>query len=99
MKAEALLRTNAAAAAVTLVNQVRTKRGVAALPSVSLDQLLDERAREFYWEGNRRTDLVRFGKFLDPWQEKPTDDPKNLLFPIPNLQIAANPNLEQNPGY
>lgn len=99
MKAEALLRNNGAAAALPIVNSVRTKRGIAALASVNLDQLLDERGREFYWEGMRRNDLVRFGKFLQPWQEKPTDDPKNLLFPIPNQQIAANPNLEQNPGY
>ncbi|AXY76975.1 RagB/SusD family nutrient uptake outer membrane protein [Paraflavitalea soli] len=99
MKAEALLRKNNAAAALPLVNEVRTKRGIAALASVNLDQLLDERGREFYWEGMRRNDLIRFGKFLQPWQEKPTDDPKNLLFPIPNQQIAANPNLVQNTGY
>jgi hypothetical protein len=47
----------------------------------------------------RRQDLVRFGEYLKPWQEKPTDDPKYLIFPIPNQQLAANPNLEQNPGY
>ncbi len=99
MKAEALLRSNNAAAALPLVNQVRTKRSIPALASVTLDQLLDERGREFYWEGMRRNDLIRFGKFLQPWQEKPTDDPKNLLFPIPNQQIAANPNLVQNTGY
>lgn len=99
MKAEALLRTSSAAAALTIVNSVRTKRGIAALASVSLDQLLDERGREFYWEGMRRNDLIRFGKYLQPWQEKPTDDPKNLLFPIPNQQLSVNPNLAQNPGY
>lgn len=99
MKAEALLRKGDAAGAATIVNQVRAKRGLTNLASLSLDQLLDERAREFYWEGMRRQDLVRFGKFLEPWQEKPTDDPKNLLFPIPNQQLAANPNLTQNPGY
>lgn len=99
MKAEALLRKGDAAGALTLVNQVREKRGVAALASVSLDQMLDERGREFYWEGQRRTDLIRFGKYLEVWQEKPSDDPKNLLFPIPFRQLAANPNLIQNPGY
>lgn len=99
MKAEALLRTNNAAAALTIVNSVRTKRGITALASVNLDQLLDERGREFYWEGMRRNDLIRFGKYLQPWQEKPTDDPKNLLFPIPNQQLSVNPNLIQNPGY
>ena len=45
-------------------------------------------------------DLIRFGKFLQPRQQKPEpSDPKYLLFPIPNGQLAANPNLEQNPGY
>ncbi|MEJ7680922.1 MAG: RagB/SusD family nutrient uptake outer membrane protein [Segetibacter sp.] len=52
-----------------------------------------------YWEGWRRQDLIRFGKFLQPWQEKEQSDPKNLLFPIPNDQIAVNSNLTQNPGY
>lgn len=100
MKAEALLRSGGSALdAVGLVNQVRERAGLADLASVSLDQLIDERGREFYWEGNRRTDLIRFGKFLTPWQEKPTDDPKYLLFPIPNQQLAANANLVQNPGY
>ena len=61
--------------------------------------MLDERGREMYWEGWRRQDLIRFGKFLQPWQEKPADDPKNLLFPIPSSQLAVNPNLTQNPGY
>lgn len=100
MKAEALLRSGGSASdAVGLVNQVRERAGLADLASISLDQLIDERGREFYWEGNRRTDLIRFGKFLTPWQEKPTDDPKYLLFPIPNQQLAANANLVQNPGY
>lgn len=100
MKAEALLRSGGNAGdALALVNQVRTRSGVAALGSVSVDQLLDERGREFYWEGMRKQDLIRFGKFLQPWQEKPTDDPKYLWFPIPNQQLSANPNLVQNPGY
>ncbi len=99
MKAEAMLRSNNAAGALLLVNQVRVKRGLTPLASVNLDQLIDERGREFYWEGFRRQDLIRFGKFLQPWQEKPEDDPKNLLFPIPNQQLSANPNLKQNAGY
>jgi hypothetical protein len=99
MKAEALLRQGNAGAALPLVNQVRTARGATLLPSVNLDQLLDERGREFYWESSRRMDLIRFGKFLESWQEKPEDDPKYLLFPIPNQQLAVNPNLKKNPGY
>lgn len=99
MKAEALLRQNNAGAALPLVNQVRAARGAAPMVAVTLDQLLDERGREFYWESSRRLDLIRFGKFLQPWQEKPTDDPRNLIFPIPSQQLAVNSNLKKNPGY
>jgi starch-binding outer membrane protein, SusD/RagB family len=107
MKAEAILRGGAATAvapttALALVNAVRTAPSRAATPlaSVSLDQLIDERGREFYWEGVRRTDLVRFGKFLLPNALKAgTSDSKYLVFPIPNQQLAVNPNLTQNPGY
>ena len=99
MKAEALLRTNNAAGALVLVNAVRTNRGASVLTGLTLDNLIDERGREMYLESWRRQDLIRFGKFLTPWQEKPTDDPKYLLFPIPNGQLAANSNLNQNPGY
>ena len=99
MKAEAQLRTNNAAGALTIVNSVRTKRGAPALAALDLAKLIDERGFEFYWEGQRRSDLIRFGKFLQPWQEKPQSDPKRLLFPIPNRSLAANPNLTQNAGY
>ena len=98
MKAEALLRTSQPAPALTIVNQIRTTRGASAFTSLTLDNLLDERGRELYWESFRRQDLIRFGKFLIPWQEKPSDDPKYLLFPIPDTQ-SGNPNLIQNPGY
>ncbi len=99
MKAEALLRTGNAAAGLTIVNQIRTARGATALASLTPDNLLDERARELYWEGWRRNDLVRFKKFLNAWQEKEASTSERLLFPIPNEQLAVNPNLTQNPGY
>ncbi|MBC7947450.1 MAG: RagB/SusD family nutrient uptake outer membrane protein [Chitinophagaceae bacterium] len=108
MKAEAILRGGTGTVAGTygstalaLVNSIRTNagRGASALASVSLDQLLDERSRELYLESWRRQDLVRFGKFLLPWQEKAASDPKYLLFAIPNEQLAVNPNLTPNPGY
>ena len=98
MKAEALLRTSQNGPALTIVNSIRTLRGATALPALTLENLLDERGREFYWEGVRRQDLIRFGKFLEIWQEKPSDDPKYLLFPIPDNQLG-NPNLVQDPGY
>ena len=99
MKAEALLRTGNAAEGLTIVNSVRAARSATPLASLTEANLLDERGRELYWEGWRRQDLIRFGKYLDLWQEKTADDPRNLLFPIPNTQLAVNPNLTQNPGY
>ncbi len=101
MKAEAILRGGTGTpSASDLVNLVRTRAGLGALGSVTLDNLLDERGREFYWEGHRRNDLIRFGKFLDAWQDKPAaTEPTRLLFPIPNRSLANNPNLVQNPGY
>lgn len=99
MKAEALLRTDRAADGLAIVNSLRATRGASALGSLTEANLLDERGRELYWEGWRRQDLIRFGKYTDAWQEKAADDPKNLLFPIPANQLAVNPNLTQNPGY
>jgi hypothetical protein len=99
MKAEAQLRTGNATGALLIVNQLRLKRGATPLTSVDLNALLDERGREMYWEGWRRQDQIRFGKFLQAWQEKPQSGPERLLFPIPSDQMAVNPNLTQNPGY
>ncbi|CAL1521202.1 RagB/SusD family nutrient uptake outer membrane protein [Chitinophaga sp. MM2321] len=99
MKAEALLRTGKGGEALPIINQIRSKRGASTFGALTLDNLLDERGRELYWEGWRRQDLIRFGKFLQPWQLKPTDDPKYLLYPIPTSDLAVNKNLEQNPGY
>jgi hypothetical protein len=110
MVAEAMMRLSAAnnAAALTMVNDLREARGAAPLATMSLvntsdvydpNTLLAERGRELYWEGVRRTDLIRFGVFLKPWAYKPADDPKYLLYPIPTASLAANPNLKQNPGF
>lgn len=99
MKAEALLRTNSAPQALAIVNTLRVKRGATPLVTLTLNNLIDERGRELYWEGWRRQDLIRFGKYLEPWQLKQPDDPKYLLFPIPTSDLAVNPNLKQNPGY
>ena len=109
MKAEAILRggtgTNAGSYgdnAKSIVNAVRThtSRGASALSIVGLDDIYDERGREFWWEGWRRQDMIRFKKFLQPFQEKNYEsDPKYLIFPIPDDQIAVNKNLKQNPGY
>jgi hypothetical protein len=99
MKAEALLRNGDEPGARALVNELRTQRGVTELATLTLDNLLDERGFELYWEGHRRQDLVRFGKFLDAYTNKPASSETYLLFPIPNTELAVNPNLVQNPGY
>jgi hypothetical protein len=109
MKAEAILRggtpTNAGSfgnSALAIVNAIRTdpSRGATSLRSIDLDGLLDERGRELWWEGWRRQDLIRFKKFLLPFQEKNyQSDPKYLLFPIPADQLSVNTNLKQNLGY
>lgn len=109
MKAEAILRggtpTTAGSygnTALSIVNAIRTdsSRNATHLNHLDLNNLLDERGRELWWEGYRRNDLIRFGKFLQPFQEKDYESAaKYLLFPIPNEQLAVNPNLEQNPGY
>ena len=100
MKAEAMHRKNGdATGAAAVVNMIRSKRNMPDLSSISLDELIDERGFELYWEGHRRQDLIRFGKFLDAWNEKPATGSERLLFPIPTLQLALNPNLQQNAGY
>jgi hypothetical protein len=103
------------AGALALVNQLRAARGAVPMVTLTLtpttppagatsvvddpNSILGERGRELYWESVRRTDLIRFGVYLTPWQYKPTDDPKYLVFPVPNQALAVNPNLTQNPGY
>jgi hypothetical protein len=112
MYAEALLRGGtggAAGTAIAQVNEVRRRSGSADLSTVTLNDILDERARELYWEGHRRTDLIRFGKYTTGynWALKggvvsgKDVEPTRALFPIPNTDIVANPNLQghQNPGY
>ena len=75
---------------------------------LTLDFILDERSRELYWEGQRRTDLVRYGYFttssyLWPFKanqvEGSSTDSYRNIFPIPSSSISANPNLQQNEGY
>lgn len=109
MKAEAIMRKNnntANAEAVSLINDVRARSFDAADPDatystgqLTMDELLDERAREFAYEMTRREDLIRFGKFNEAWWEKEETDNHYELFPIPANIMTANPALTQNPGY
>jgi hypothetical protein len=96
--------------ALAYVNQVRSRAGAQAITAgdLTLDFLIDERGRELNFEGHRRSDLIRFGKFtggsyLWPWKGNVlngTSIPDTYnLFPIPLTALDANPNLSQNPGY
>ena len=99
MKAEAAMRTGDSGTALDIVNEIRGVRGASQLSSIDENTMLEERGRELYWEGHRRTDLLRFGRFLDAWGDKPASGSERLLFPIPASSLASNPNLVQNPGY
>lgn len=74
----------------------------------SLDFVEAERSRELYWEGQRRTDLIRFNDFTTAnylWPFKggakngTAVQPFRRLFPLPSNIISINPNLTQNEGY
>lgn len=111
--AEATLRGGAGgdrATALRYINLLRNRAGAVPATDEMLNPqyVLDERARELYWEGHRRTDLIRFNQlttseYLWPWKGGISNgtavDPKFNLFPIPAANMAANSNLTQNAGY
>ncbi|MDB5109997.1 MAG: starch-binding protein [Mucilaginibacter sp.] len=110
-KAEAIMRKNGGAAdavACQLINDCK-KRAYSTLDwatkaytpaTLTLDELLAERGREFIFEGFRRDDLIRFGKFTTgTWWDHVPSAPFRALYPIPQQQINLNANLKQNPGY
>lgn len=104
MKAEALFRNGKTDEALQIVNNLRSNRcatpgSLSPLTSLTESDLLAERGRELYWQDYRRTDLIRFSKFLDARLLKPQSDSKYLLFPLPRAAVLANKNLKQNPGY
>jgi hypothetical protein len=113
MHTEAVVRGGGnTARAIEAFNKVRerafgnTSQNVSALPS--LNEICDERGRELYWEAHRRTDLIRFDRFVASdylWPFKggvvagQGIDPKFELYPLPLSDLVANPKLRQNPGY
>ena len=113
MYAEAILRGGTGGTrqnALDAVNAVRRRAGAPALAAFNgdgLQDILNERGRELYWEGQRRTDLIRFNKYVTGynWPFKggvPAGrdvEPFRVLFPIPTSDLVANTNLKQNPGY
>ena len=98
--------------AIYYINKVRERAGAAdvwkdnfATDADFLQFILDERARELYHEGYRRTDLIRFGQFTTNkyiWQWKggthdgQAVDSKYNIYPIPNTELTANPNLHND---
>ena len=111
-KAEALMRKSNGVAtqpAVDLINQSK-KRAFSATDwstemyttsTLTMDELLAEKGREFVFEGKRRADMIRFGKFVTAtwWDHQPSNDTKWTLFPIPRKQLVINTKLKQNDGY
>lgn len=98
--------------AVGFINQLRERAYGNSSANISagilnLDFILDERARELYWEGHRRTDLIRFNKFSSngiwPWKGNVPSGTTTAsfrdVFPIPTSDLSANPTLQQNQGY
>ncbi|HRP58393.1 RagB/SusD family nutrient uptake outer membrane protein, partial [Agriterribacter sp.] len=87
MKAEAILRGGTATSgqtALTLVNMVRSNRTTSAdWTSVDLEDLYEERCREFAWECLHRNDMIRFGKYENIYGFKTNTDTYRRLFPIP----------------
>jgi hypothetical protein len=103
MKAEAILRggnETLGQTALSLVNEVRAKRTTsAAWSSVTLEDLYEERCREFVNENWHRNDMIRFDKYEDSWGYKTDSNPQRRLMPIPTTAIQLNPLLDQNSGY
>ncbi|MBP1677966.1 MAG: RagB/SusD domain protein [Bacteroidetes bacterium] len=108
--AEASIRLGDATTALTTINLLRdrTSTSAPALTSITLEKVLDEWSREFYFEGRRRIDLIRFGCFGGSdytwdWKGGSAAGTKfgaiYNLYPIPANDMNLNPNLEQNPGF
>src|SRR5690606_33037441 len=66
--------------AIPDVNTIRARANVGPMASMTADSFFDERGREMFMETTRRQDLIRFGKFDDPWWEKTNNDPTKDLF-------------------
>lgn len=109
-RAEANFRLGHPELAVPDINDLRNRAHAATVTAddITEDFLIDEWSREFYVEGRRRSDLVRFGRFSGSsyiWPFKggvPTGtgvQPFYDIYPIPSDELASNKNMSQNPDY
>ena len=108
--AEAALHLNNASKAKTYIDAIRNRAHSVTSGSYSLDDVLDERARELYFEGVRRTDLIRYNQYGGMqasynWDYKggfenggQFEKTRNV-YPLPSSEILANSNLIQIDGY
>ncbi|MFV0537269.1 MAG: RagB/SusD family nutrient uptake outer membrane protein [Dysgonomonas sp.] len=113
MYAEAVLRGGQGGTKEKALDLIKELRDRADIPTITqsqltLDFILEERSRELYWEGHRRTDLIRFNKFTKnynwPWKNGIYNgvsniDDKYKIYPIPSTELTANRSLKQNTGY
>lgn len=106
--AEACMNLGQANTALPKVQDLAARAGVTAPTSITQEWLIEERARELMWEGHRRTDLIRYGKFTSSsflWTYKGGSfsgqgfDDHMKIFAIPASELASNPELHQNPEY
>lgn len=101
MKSEAKVRNGGNGNAE--LNEVRGRAGASQDMVATLDNLLNERLREFAWEGLRRQDLVRFGKFTRAYTDRPQLENESngftTVFPIHEDVLSLNAKLTQNFGY
>jgi hypothetical protein len=101
-RAEAMFRGGVGDRGLADFNAIRARAGLGpwADGNLTLAEIEKERARELAWEGHRRTDMIRFGTYLNARvPDKKVSESFRILFPIPKPQIDRNPNLTQNPGY
>ncbi len=108
-RAEALNEINGPTQeSIDLINQVRTRAGIAGLSLADYSKeslratILDERIHELFFEGKEREDMIRYGNFISNAKARGviSASDKHLLFPIPQSEIDANGNInENNTGY
>lgn len=109
MRAEAKFRKGDTPGALADINLLRTSRWSIdidgnqfygqEIPSLNEETLYNEISYELYWEGERRQQMIRFGKFEEAYTAKPVSQPFQRLFPIPQSERDVNKDMGQNFGY